>query len=113
MIFLDNISGYGLELNTQAFEMLYLKAQLFLRNYTISMREEFREYCEENPYITCYIEQLGDSTLEIELQVHDYEHFNDIIDEMRGKFAKLIRNFQTVLIRETNFNRVPRDLEIV
>jgi hypothetical protein len=90
--------------------MMFFKAQLFLRNYTSTLREEFREFCQQNPYISCYIEQLGDATLEIELQVHDYEQFNEIIDEIRASFSKLVRNFQTVLIRQARFNWLPRDL---
>lgn len=104
------ITGYSTEVDLAALDMMFFKAQLFLRNYTSTLRAEFRAYCEENPYVNCYIEQLGDATLEIELFVHDYEHFNDIIEEMRGAFSKLVRNFQTVLIRKTNFNWVPRDL---
>ena len=104
------ITGYTIEVDLTELDMLFFKTQLFLRDYTSSLREEFRDYCAKNPYISCYIEQLGDSTLEIELQVHDYEHYNEIIDEIRGRFAKLIRNFQSVLIRRTHFNWVPRDL---
>lgn len=106
------VTGYNIEVDLQQLEMMFFKTQLFLRNYTSTLRQEFRDYCLQNPYINCYIEQLGDSTLEIELQVHDYEHYNEIIDEIRGSFAKLVRNFQTVLIRETYFNWVPRDLVI-
>jgi len=104
------ITGYSIDANLDKLGMMFFKAQLFLRNYTSTMREEFREYCQQNPYISCYIEQLGDATLEIELQVHDYEQFNEIIDEIRGSFSKLIRNFQTVLIRTARFNWLPRDL---
>jgi DNA-binding Lrp family transcriptional regulator len=104
------ISGYTIEPNLEKLDMMFFKAQLFLRNYTSTLREEFREFCQQNPYISCYIEQLGDATLEIELQVHDYEQFNEIIDEIRASFSKLVRNFQTVLIRQARFNWLPRDL---
>lgn len=104
------ITGYRIEASLEKLEMMFFKAQLYLRNYTSTLREDFREYCQENPYITCYIEQLGDATLEIELQVHDYEQFNEIIDEIRGSFSKLVRNFQTVLIRKARYNWLPRDL---
>lgn len=104
------ITGYNIEVDLAHLNMLFFKTQLFLRNFTSTLREEFREYCAANPYISCYIEQLGEATLEIELNVHDYEHYNEIIDDIRGRFAKLVRNFQSVLIRRTHFNWVPRDL---
>ena len=106
------ITGYSIDADLEKLDMMSFKAQLFLRNYTSTLREEFREYCQQNPYISCYIEQLGDATLEIELQVHDYDQFNEIIDEIRGSFSKLVRNFQTVLIRKAQFNRLPRDLVV-
>lgn len=104
------ITGYGIEVDLQQLQMLFFKTQLFLRNYTSTLREKFRAYCTANPYITCYIEQLGESTLEIELHVNDYEHYNEIIEEIRQKFSKLVRNFQSVLIRKSFFNWMPRDL---
>lgn len=106
------ITGYATEVDLNRLDMLFFKTQFFLRNYTLMQRNELRAYCAQNPYVTCYIEQLGDSTLELELTVHDYEHYNDIVEEIRSSFTKLIRNYQSVLVRQTFFNWVPRDLEL-
>lgn len=104
------IPGYNIEVDLDELDMLFFKTQFYLRNYTSQLREEFFEYCSENPYVSCFVEQLGDSNLEIELHVHDYEHYNEIIDEIRGRFSKLVRNFQTIMVRKAYFNWMPRDL---
>ena len=107
---LEIISGYRVELDLSAIGMLFIKTQFFLRNYEISLREKFKAYCEKHPNIIWYIEQIGDCNIEIELEVQDYEQYSEIIDEIRGEYSKLVRNFQTMLIRKSTRYSIPQEL---
>ncbi|MFN8390998.1 MAG: winged helix-turn-helix transcriptional regulator [Bdellovibrionota bacterium] len=104
------ITGYRTELDLRKLNMLFFKAQLFLRSYDLNLQARLREYCASNPYITYYIQQLGDCTIELEMEVPDYGQYNAIIEEIRSEFSRLVRNFQTAMVRRSYFNWVPRDL---
>lgn len=105
------IIGYPIEIDRARLNMLFFKAQFFLRDNQISLLNRFLRYCEDHPQITYCIEQLGDCTLEIETEVGDYGEYNQIIDEIRGEFSKFIRNFQSVLIKRSHFNWVPGEID--
>ena len=102
------INGYRLELDLNKLNLLFFKTQFFLRSYGSSLRNQFRDYCRKNPHIISYIEQYGDCNVEIELEVEDYQQYAHIIDEIRGEFAKLVRHFQSMLIRVSTSYAVPR-----
>ena len=106
------ITGYRIEVDLRKLGMLFFKTQLFLRSYDEQTQKKFQQYCASNPHITFYIEQLGECTIELEIEVNDYEQYHNIIEEIRQQFSRLIRNFQTVLIRKSYFNWVPQDLVI-
>ena len=90
--------------------MTFFKAQLYLRSYNKKLEQQLREYCALNPNITYYIKQIGDCKLELELEVKDYKQFNELIDEIRQKFAKLIRNIDSILIKREYFKWIPYDI---
>lgn len=104
------IAMYRLDLNLSALGMVMFKAQLFLRNYDLKLRGQFKEYCKSHPNIVFYIEQVGDVNVEVELEVQSYEEYSRVIDEMRSKFSNLIRNFSTMLIRKVWHSPVPAKL---
>jgi Lrp/AsnC family leucine-responsive transcriptional regulator len=106
------ITGYRIEVDLARLGMQFFKSQLFLRSYEMRLQRQLRQYCAENPHITYFIQQLGDCTIELEMEVEDYRHYSSIIDEIRSSFSGLVRNFQTVMIRKTYFNWVPRDLQL-
>lgn len=106
------ITGYRANLDLTKLNMLFIKCQLFLRNYELSLRELLVSYCNSNPYITTYIEQVGDCNIELEFEVPNYQKYCEIIDDIRGQYSKLIRNFQSMLIRKSDFQSLPeRTLE--
>lgn len=106
------ITGYRVELDLSKLGMLFFKTQLFLRSYDLQLHKRFRAWCGQNPHITYFIQQLGDCTVELEMEVADYGQYWGIIEEIRGEFSRLVRNFQTVLIRKAYFNWVPQDLTL-
>lgn len=99
--------GYPIELNYKALGMLFFKTQLFLRSFDMKLRMEFLDFCMQHPRITFCIRQLGDCMVEIEIEAANYEQYNEIIEEIRTRFAKLIRNFHSMLIKEIHFSWMP------
>ena len=104
------ITGYRIDLDLARLNMLFFKTQFFLRNYQLSLRQQLRDIAAANPNITSYIEQIGDCNVELELEVNDYAQYSRIIDEIRGEHSKLVRNFQSMLVRKFYFNWVPEDM---
>ncbi len=107
------VVGYRVDLNLEALEMVMFKAQFFLRNYELSLRERFIDYCLHHPNIVFYIEQIGDCNIEIELEVSNYQEYARVIDEIRSEFAKLIRNFSTMLIRRSWHSPISANLPVL
>lgn len=104
------ISGYRIEINLEKIGMMLFKTQFYLRNYGLGLREQLVSYCDKNPRIVAYIEQVGDCNLEIEMEAGSYGEFEESIDLIRSEFSTLIRNFQSMLLRKTHRYPVPDDI---
>ncbi len=104
------ITGYRTEIDLAKLGMQFFKSQLFLRNFDSSLQQALRQYCAKSPHITYYIQQLGNCSIELEMEVSDYRHYSSLMDDIRARFPRLVRNFETVLVRKTHFNWVPRDI---
>lgn len=104
------IIGYSIEVDLQRLNLLYFKAQLFLRNHSVGMQDLLLRYCHENPYVSQFIRQLGDCVLELEITAPDYATYHSILGDIRERFAKLIRNYNTVMIQSSHRDWVPRDM---
>jgi Lrp/AsnC family transcriptional regulator, leucine-responsive regulatory protein len=101
--------GYRIELDLEKLGLLFFKTQFFLRDYDIALRNRLFNYCEKHPNVVAYIEQIGDCNIELELEVASYEQYAEIIDHIRSEYSKLIRNFQSMLIRKSNRYPVPEE----
>ncbi len=104
------ITGFRIELDHRKIEMQFFKSQILLRSYDTKLLKNLREFCKKHPNITYFIQQLGACSVELEMEVDDYDHYYRVVEELRVNFGKLIKNFQTIMIRKTFFNWVPNDL---
>lgn len=101
------IKGYRLGLRLEKLDMMLFKSQLFFKSYDLGLREEFLRFCDSHPSLIYYIAQIGDCNIEIELELAGYQEYYKIMEEIRTKFSKLIKNFSTILVRESVRNPVP------
>ena len=101
------VSGYRIELDLSKLGMIFFKAQLYLSKYKIEDLKALRVFCAKHPNITYFIEQIGDATVEIELEVSDYNEYTTIINSLRTEFPEMITNVETVLIHRSRFKWVP------
>ena len=106
------IVRYRLNIDHSRLGMLYFKTQLFLADYQQKHIKKFYDFCFNEPRITCFIEQLGECSVEIELEVDTLEQYHDIIDRIREEFPTLIQNFRSMLISDEYFKWVPQDLTL-
>lgn len=104
------IEGYRIDIDLSKINMTFFKAQLYLKNYDVALEKKLREYCKLNVNITYYIKQIGDCKLELEIEVKDYKQFNNIINEIRERFSKLIRNVDSIIINKEYFKWIPYDI---
>ncbi|MCB9030632.1 MAG: hypothetical protein H6619_06230, partial [Deltaproteobacteria bacterium] len=72
--------------------------------------QELREFCRTNPYVLHFIQQIGDCKIELELEVKDFDQYNSVVDQMRQKFKKYIRNIEVIVIKKQRFKGVPFDI---
>lgn len=106
------ISGYRIEIDVSKINMMSIKAMLHLRSYQPSIVQKFFAFVGTHPFITYYIEQLGNAQIEIELDVTDYRHYAQIIEEIKQKFPTLISRIESVVINNEHYrwNFLPQDL---
>ncbi|WKZ56412.1 MAG: winged helix-turn-helix transcriptional regulator [Bdellovibrionota bacterium] len=101
------ISGYSLDIDLDLLGISFFKAQLHLDAYDRSSAELLLEYCRSHPDITYLIRQIGDCALEIEVEASGYQHFSQIVADVRQRFSSIIREVDTVLIRSHQFKWAP------
>ncbi len=104
------IVGYRIEIDREKIGMKLFKSQLEFQTFDPHLESQLLEFCKMQPHITYYVRQIGDRTTELELEVTDYEQYSQIMDEMRQRFSKFIRNVETILIRLEYFKSMPFDL---
>jgi len=104
------IAGYRVELDLAKIGRNFFKAQLHLSQYDPRREDELRAYCKANPSILHFIKQIGDCKLELELEVENFEQYNELMDDMRERFRNYIRNIETIVIRKQRFQGVPFDM---
>lgn len=103
------IAGYRVELDLTKLGMMFFKAQLYLSQYSRKDLNDLRNFCSKHPHISYFIEQIGDATVEIEIEAEGYDQFTHIIASIREEFPRALRNVETVLIHRSRFKWVPYD----
>jgi DNA-binding Lrp family transcriptional regulator len=94
------ILGYRIEVNRQILGITRFKIQIILENASKSRIAALHKYCENSPNFSNYIKQVGRYKIECAIDASSYEHFNQIIDDLRNNFCDIIQNVGTLLIRE-------------
>jgi DNA-binding Lrp family transcriptional regulator len=101
------IKGYRVDLNISSLGMMFFKAQVFLSQFNPKEEQTLFEYCAKHPQVSYYIKQIGECRLEIELEVLDYSQYNAIVDELRSRFSRIVRNVEATLVRTDRYKWVP------
>jgi DNA-binding Lrp family transcriptional regulator len=101
------ILGYRLEINRAKIGYAFWKAQFVLRSHRTAELESFRDYCNSHRNVTYFIQQIGTYKVELEIEVSTYQEYFAVIDELKEKFAPLIRNVEMMLIKDEWYKWLP------
>jgi hypothetical protein len=86
------ISGYRMDLDVDRLGYKSFKLQCFVRSY--DRYDDIYEYCRAHPHITCFIRQLGDAKIELELDATGFAHCQEIAADFRAIFSGSLRTVQ-------------------
>ncbi len=91
---------HRLNLDVSKLGMEFYKGLIYLKNTTEANFSKLREYLRQEPYINEYVKSVGEWQLEIEAEVNNFRHFNEIIDKLRLNFPEMIVRIEPLLIYE-------------
>lgn len=104
------IAGYRIDIDLVKLNMVFIKTQVFIQNYTELFSKKLFQFALSHPNITYYIQQIGSCKLELELEVNDFYQQYAIIDELKAQFGKDIKNTESSLIHREYFHWLPKAL---
>jgi Lrp/AsnC family transcriptional regulator, leucine-responsive regulatory protein len=97
------IRGYKTEMNLARLGITQFKAQLQLSRFDRSAEQELELYCARHPNIACFIHQIGECRMEIEVHSYNLSDYHRVINELREKFSSLIKSVSMLLMHQDNF----------
>lgn len=106
------ILGYRVLVNLNKLNKEFFKNFIYLKNLIPEREKALIDFCSRQYNIVYYIRGIGSWQLELEFEVDSYQHYNKIMDEIREKFADIIRNIEFVLIqKEHKYTWMPESYE--
>ncbi|MCX6778181.1 MAG: Lrp/AsnC family transcriptional regulator [Candidatus Micrarchaeota archaeon] len=83
----------------------YEMFKTFVYFYNLPEKDEQRliEYARQSPNIVYLVRQLSSWDIEIEMMGKDYAEFNEFMNEIRMKFAGVIRNYEVAFMKDDNW----------
>lgn len=93
------LTCFNLSLNMQKLGYSSYKAQLELISLDPETLAKVRKVCAKIPWITKLIVQLGNPRVECNLEAQGYEHFAEIIGELKQHLSEVVQSVSTMMIR--------------
>lgn len=75
------------------------KAIVYIKSITKEKEKELYGFMQTNPNSAYFIRNVTSWDMELEFIVDDYEKYTKIVSELRQKFAYIIKNVETVLMK--------------
>lgn len=85
-------------LDLNKFNWIYCKALLKFKNLTKQKYGQFFQYCTSISNLTYIINSIGSWDLEMDFEIEDFNKFNKIMLEIRGKFSDIIKHYDFVIV---------------
>jgi Lrp/AsnC family transcriptional regulator for asnA, asnC and gidA len=96
------IIGYRIAVNLNKLGLEFYKAIIYFKSLSSEEEKELFEWMRTNPYSLYYIRSLAPWEAELEFAVENYQHFNQIMNDLRKRFPNVIRNHEhLIMIYET------------
>ena len=90
------IIGYKTMFDLEKLGYQYFKVHLRLHNLTKEKSKQLRSYIKIQPNIIYDDEVLGGDDFEIEVQVKDTQALRNVIEDIKSKFAEIIKEYKTM-----------------
>ncbi|MBI2662151.1 Lrp/AsnC family transcriptional regulator [Candidatus Woesearchaeota archaeon] len=97
----DNIlSQYRISINLEKINYRLNKIIMRLRSLTPEKEKQLITYVASHPHGMQYLKLIGSWDVELEFEVKDDEQLHEILLEIRNQFSEIIRDYDTLLIRQ-------------
>jgi DNA-binding Lrp family transcriptional regulator len=97
------IIGYRIAVNFNKLGLEFFKAIVYFKSLSSEEEKELFEWMRTNPYSLYYIRSLAPWEAELEFAVENYQHFNQIMNELRKRFPVIIRNHEHLIMIYENW----------
>jgi DNA-binding Lrp family transcriptional regulator len=94
------ILGYRVNLNLTKLNKGYFKILVYFQDISREKEENFKSYCMNNPFITYYIKTISNWDAELDIEIDNFEKFNQLIKDIKINFGDLIKTIDTMFISE-------------
>jgi Lrp/AsnC family leucine-responsive transcriptional regulator len=76
----------------------FYKSFVFVKNYDKKSEQKLLGYLEQNNNVIDYIRTVGPWTIEFESMVPNYQEYNNMIRDLRGRFPDIILDIESAII---------------
>ncbi|MBT3814175.1 Lrp/AsnC family transcriptional regulator [Candidatus Woesearchaeota archaeon] len=105
------IQGFRISIDLEKIGYTYYKLLFTLKDLTIKKENELREYCKTHPYIIQFIKYLGNWEIQIELEVPSEKKLFVILEDLRNRFAEIIKTYEVLRLKEEKLNYYPFEVQ--
>ena len=96
------ILSYRIAVDLNKLGLEFFKVIIYFRTLSEKDEKELFEWMKIHPNSLYYIRSLAPWEVEFEFAVESYQHFNKIINNLRQRFPRVIRNYEhLIMIYET------------
>ena len=92
------ILNYRIAVDFNKLGLEFFKAIIYFRKLSEKDEKSLFEWMRTHPNSLYYIRSLAPWEVEFEFAVESYQHFNQIINELRKTFPKVIRNYEHLIM---------------
>ncbi len=108
------ILGYRVHLNPKAMNKIFCKAIIYLQHTTKEKLDNFVSYASSLPNAIWPQRVMGAWDFELDLELESYEHFQEVLAELKEKFPNVIRDYEFCIVsKEFKFDIFPMAYQIV
>jgi DNA-binding Lrp family transcriptional regulator len=95
------INGFTIQLDLEKLGYEYYSVFFNMHNLNEAVIKKVIDYAENHPNILFIVEVIGNYDLQLELEVKNYQEFENILKDFRKEFSENMQNFEILrVIRE-------------
>ncbi len=92
------ILGYKVHIDPKVMQKIFGKLIIYLHNVDNEKIKKFTNYCSAISGVVWPQRVVGDWDFELDMEINDYNQFQDIIFEIKEKFSDIIKNHEFCIV---------------